>query len=623
MPPEPTSCANWFRGSFFGSDGRPFSESEVPWITAPGGPCEAFDNPQYRTLWLQWGARLFKTNFALGCLLMTAECDPAPGMLATVDETLAKQVVGRLWRMVEYSPALADEAPIRRFQHATHVRLRRSEVFSAWARGKSRLADKAIRIGHANEVDKWAQESTATEGDPLPRFLKRGAEFVDRKFIIESTPSIKGRSRVESGRLRSTNSKYQVPCPRCGVYQELVLGDGREPPGIFWQRAADGTHDPDVAQKTAVYVCGHCKSDLPDSVRHEMMNFGVWVPEGCRVRHERAIEARSRPGKAYLSGTPRRNGPDWGSQMSVLYGLFSSWGDIARDFVLKRKSPGDLRQFINEDLAQTWELQKRSQTWEELGERIIGDVPRWTVPSWASLVTIGVDRQADKLPWVADAWGPARRSHTLAYGELDEIPQLRELVERQFSHQDGGPSLRSAITLVDSGYRPEGVYEFCRDMARRSLQCWPTKGSSKPLDADFRQVRLGPQTSMPGMVLFHTDTYRTQGWIDRVLHQKTIDEAGATSLHRGSLGEHQDFLEQLLNDAAVVDVDSTNNARERWQRIDANVPNDFRDCRRYSYVAMLVATRGREVPPRGAQPKKRHAVVNAGTTRPDGRSWSG
>jgi hypothetical protein len=63
------------------------------------------------------------------------------------------------------------------------------------------------------------------------------------------------------------------------------------------------------------------------------------------------------------------------------------------------------------------------------------------------------------------------------------------------------------------------------------------------------------------------------------------------------------------------------NDRENWERIDVDIPNDFRDCRRYAYAAMLVATRGAPIQPRTAKPEKRSALLAGGGGRPDGRSW--
>jgi len=85
------------------------------------------------------------------------------------------------------------------------------------------------------------------------------------------------------------------------------------------------------------------------------------------------------------------------------------------------------------------------------------------------------------------------------------------------------------------------------------------------------------------------------------------EDAGGWGLFRGSVAEHQDFLEQLLNDAPVDKIDPTNNVRVVWERLDDAMPNDFRDCKRYAYVARLLKQRNASIRPRIApgEPKEK------------------
>ncbi len=55
--------ADWLRNNFYSHTGEAFSEQQCPWITAPHGPCWAYDSIQFRSIWLQFAARMFKTNF--------------------------------------------------------------------------------------------------------------------------------------------------------------------------------------------------------------------------------------------------------------------------------------------------------------------------------------------------------------------------------------------------------------------------------------------------------------------------------------------------------------------------------------------------------------------------------
>lgn len=594
-------CATWFREHFFGHDERPFDEYQTPWVTAPHGPCWAIDNPRYRRIWLQWAARMFKTNFAQGVALMYAATDPCNQMCASVDESNVKQVMSRTWMMISASPRLRDEAPVPRLRSRTEIKLARSRIYGAWPLSKSKLRDKAIRVGHANEIDGWEHESTSHEGDPVARFLKRLDEYPDSKAILESTPTRKSASRVERGRLSSTNHTYHVPCPHCGKFQKLVLGDGKEPPGLFWVHDEAGRSDADKSLHGTYYVCAHCKRDIQEQDKGPMMALGVWVPEGCQVDHDRAIIARSLPpdDTSWLIGTPMRDYEDYGSQLSVLYALFQGWGSFARRWIRAKSKPSEMRQAINEDLAETTEVISRKTTWENLYDRLISAVPWGVVPNGMSLVTLGVDKQEDHYVWVADSWGEGRTSHTLAYGTFDTIDTIAGLMGRQWTHQDGGAPIAISCTLIDSRYRPAEVYRFVRVQRKKNNhKVYPCFGSTRSLGAYFALRKLGENTAMPGLPVVHVDTVSSQDWIDKQLHSLDKNALGKTSIYMASKGDHQDFLEQLLNDAAVSGRGSDRNTKETWQRIDESIPNDYRDAKRYAAIAALVASRQAPITPR-------------------------
>jgi hypothetical protein len=150
------------------------------------------------------------------------------------------------------------------------------------------------------------------------------------------------------------------------------------------------------------------------------------------------------------------------------------------------------------------------------------------------------------------------------------------------------------------------VHEFALRCQRERINLWPSKGSPQAMDSDFRIFTLGANTAMPGMKYIMVDTVRSQLWIEDELTKEAADEV-RYSLFAGSLDEHRDFLQQLLNDSAVDELDSSNNVRQSWERVTDSIPNDFRDCRRYSYVAMLAASQGGNIRPRNYAPPKEDA----------------
>lgn len=601
-------AAEWLRENFFTHDGRAFSEQAVPWVTAPGGPCWAYDSIQFRTIWLQWAARMFKTNFGLGMLMRRMDVRPSELMFATPDETNCKSVFGRFWKMIENCPRIRDQTPIENLQSKTAIKLKRSVCHGAWPRGKSRLADKSIPAGHGNEIDKWEYQSTSTEGDPLPRFLKRGSEYPDRKYVLESTPGTKGVSRIERGRLASTDHRYFVPCPHCGNFQRINFGDGKTPGGLFWEKRPDGSSDRQLARNTAFYVCAFCEGHITDIHRPEMITAGVWIPRGCQPDHERAHRARELPPDdlSYFTGEPVNWGSEYGSQISVFYALFHGWGDIVYDFLGKKKNPADLRQWTNEDKGETWEIVRRRQRWEDLAERLIAPVPPGVVKAGHVLVTMGIDKQDGFYVYTVKSWGYGQASHTMAYGYAETTDELLELIRRKWPTEDGR-QLNCSAALIDSGFRPAEVHDFVSVCTKQKLPVRACRGSNTRLDAFYTQKATEKRSNNPGRLIVWVDTYATQDWLEERLYTLTQDDAGCLTVYEGTPADHQDYLQQMLNDGLVQNLDPTNNVRESWQRIDSLIPNDYRDCERYAFVGMLLASRSLNATKRTTEstPKKK------------------
>lgn len=629
-PRERIRLLDWARQTILTNEGRPYDHRSFPHIGAPGGPADAFDDPAIREIWLQWASRLGKTFFGQTATLKQGVTEPCPLMFASSAQKIALEVVDRTYEMIRQSPALAGLLPPKHQQKQDRIDLGACEMFVGWSRSKDTLADKNVKVGHANEIDKWEHVSTSTEGDPLKLFTDRGKVFAaTRKFVFESTPAVKNRSRVEDGVLRSTNCRYFVPCPECGRYQALRMGSAyaelRKLPtdnrrgGLDFSRNGAGRWDVFTARESAAYVCEHCEARLGDHARAWMMRRGVWVPHGCTVNDEGAAEQidehaderfQSWSKARWVSGTPTRDGHIAGYQLSSLYALALTWGDVAAEVVDGHEKPQMMRNFINQWLGETWELVARGQTWEQLGQRLTSGVEltRGIVPTTHSVLTAGIDKQQDRYVYQIKSWGADRRSHIVDYGEAaDETELYAQVVEQNFRYEGGG-AIRVSVALMDSGFRAPVVYEFCKRCLANGRKVLPCKGSATALSSVYSVSELGKNTSAPGMILVSVDTISTQEWIDRQLHDLRPGEPGSVTLYKASLDEHRDFLEQLLNDAAVTDLDNNNYEREKWQRPDTSIPNDYRDTGRYANVAMLLATKGRpikdRVPPEQQPAKK-------------------
>lgn len=589
------NMADWLRQNWYSPAGNLFDEGEVPWITAPQGPCWAYDRLEFNEIWLMWAARLFKTNFSLGTLQMQASLDPCDMMFATPDETNCKQVFTRWWKMLAACPPLRPMVPSDRMRAKTHIRLGASEIYGAWPRGKSRLADKSIRYGVANEIDKWEVASTTTEGDPVARFAKRGAEYVDRKFLFEGTPGTARVSRIERGFTKGTQHRFHVPCPHCMHYQTLKFGDAKTPGGIKWDKS-DGHTTIELARRTARYICEGCDQPIDDTQRRWMAWHGVWVPAGCTA-NANAINARDLPAAdvSWLDGEPDSTGGAYSSHLNVFNALFHGWGQMAEEFLVKKGNLSTLRQWTNEDAAKTWHIILRKTTWQELHERVASDVPREHVPPEYKIVTLGIDKQAEHYKYVVKAWrnDKTHTGHTMAYGAVDTEAELLDLMQKNWPAWNASATVEAAWTLIDSGFKPADVHTFVREARHdHGLNIRACRGSrGARLQCFYRSQANSKRTSHPGVLVTTVDTHSTQDWIEKRLHVAEPEEPGAMTVYSGSQYHHKDYLEELLNDGLVQGVDTSNNVTESWKRVDDTIPNDYRDCERYAFCAYLIALR--------------------------------
>jgi terminase, large subunit len=621
----------WAEAAIVNEAGRAYDHDSYPHIGAPGGPMDAFDDDRVRTIAMQWGVRLGKTFFGQVSLIKTADTNPAPMMFVSSREKLAIEVTERFYEMLRQRPCLNRMLVNRENrQRKDLIELRGAKIFVGWAKSASTLADKNIKVGHANEIDKWQRPTTSTEGDPLELFEDRFNDYhAMRKVIYESTPSIKGRSRIERKLLSGWNCSFYVPCPHCHRYQVLEFGDEQTNYGIKWERGHDGRTDPDHARATAVYICRHNGCRIESYHRRWMMRHGVWCPEGCAVDDAAALAITNgeRPlwtgwgNAAWIAGKPLRDGEDASYHLSTLYALaIPQWGDFAKRFLRVKDRSGSLQTFVNQWFAKTWEAVERKTTWEELGKRIGCGLDRGIVPCDHGLVTIGVDKQQDHYVYEVNSWKDGRVSHTLAYGHAADADEIQKIIETDWAVEGAKQTLKAEMTLIDSGYKSAEVHDLVERLRKRGLPVFACRGASNALNAFYVRRKNGPKSSNPGKWIVWVDAAMTQDFIDQQLHVVKPGDPGSTTLFYGSMSDHQDYLEQLLNDAPVSRLDPTNNTVERWQRIDDDIPNDYRDAKRYALVAMLLRVRGgiirpvsaaaprltRTLPPPANQPIKLH-----------------
>jgi len=602
----------WATESIVNEFGRPYDHLAYPHLGAPGGPWDSWDNSAVRTISMQFGTRLGKTFFGLCCALFTAANNPAPMMHANATEDLCINVMGRGYDIIERRQALRDlmESRHKTDWKQTEYRFKACKTHGAWARSVSTLADKDVLFGHAAEIDKWEHASTSKEAEPLDLFTDRFKNYQSiRKIIFESTPTIRGKSRIEEKLLAGSECRLWVPCHHCRKHQLLEVGNESTPWGLKFDRAPNGRSDPAIAFSTARYVCRHCQAELFDHDRAWMVRRGVWAPRGCEINSEPAIEAaesRMRPStlkdeakwlgwsaSTWISGTPARDGPDQSYQLSSLYALSLSWGDIASAFVKVHDKPQQLRNFVNQWKAETWELKRRAHSAEELAERLCGTHRRGIIPDSCGVITIGIDVQEDHFVWVVVGWSEGDRGYVIDYGQIVTWEELRRDI---LSHRFPGDTMAAlpiAMGGMDSGHRTDEVFGYCQEIGD-ALR--PTKGFDSlekpivPSSLEFSRSETRRLTALAAkMFLWKFNKGHWQEELQRRLDYLKAGQAGSLSLPIEA-AEDFDFLEQIANNAPVAKP----NGRIIWEKIHESSPDDYRDALVIARVTKEMWTRGNE-----------------------------
>lgn len=671
QPPEPwVLWAQRHYQTFESGTGRIWDHYSSPHIGAPGGPAEAYEDPHVREIDLMFATRLAKTQFCIGALLWTSHVMPSPVMLTSATRDLVQDTVSeRVWRSAD-AAGVFGKLPREGKRSKRKVRLPGCRWNVGWAENPRSLADKSAKLLWIGEADKWRWLKGTKEADPFNLAKERPKEWPDRKILVESSPSIAKASRIEAGFQSGWGCHLFVPCPKCLKYQRLHLGKG-EPGSIWYAKDPSGRRDPQLAMRTACYVCAYCEHRIGEDARPWMMRRGVWCPAGCEVDHEaaaalfdgvpegvshhredlppeqRTYRWRGWEQASWIRGTPSRPGEIASYQLSTLYSLSSGWGPVVKEFLESIGKPGGLQNFINSWLAETWEEKKQTEEWESLTKKLICQVPQKIVPQEASIVTVGIDRQQTHFVFDGLAFAPGKKPWTIDYGYIETLTELRTWLLATYPHQDGGPEVPITRAFIDVNYHPTDedgstIHLWIKETNRLArakglpLQVFACRGANRELHVPYRVHKMGADSHLPGATLVEVDHPHTQDWLDKRLFGQPIDEKidpGAAGdevllrLFQAAVHEHEDYVKQLLNEHPADFVSSKTKKTSRvWAKVDENMPNDHRDGTRYGYAAFLHATRGGPVPsraqvraatlPAGGRAKERGQIRT-----PDGRAF--
>lgn len=377
---------------------------------------------------------------------------PGPTMMIQPTDMMAKRFSNqRLKGLIADSDAVQDRVSVQKSRDSGNTMLLKEfdggVLVLVGANSAAGLSSMPVQNLILDEPDRYPIDLPG-EGDPIKLAEARTRTFARRKIFRISTPTVEGQSQINLAYLEGDQRKYLVPCPFCGVKQEIV-----------WERIKWENKDPATVYLECVDE--KCKQKIEEYHKPKMLAAGEWVA--------------TKPGK------------DLSVRSYHLNSLYSplgwySWKEAVKEFLEVKDNPVRLRVFVNTVLGLPWKQKGEAPEWRKLYDRREA-YPFNKVPRRAPLLTAGVDIQKDRIEVEIVAYGPDFESWSIDYrtyrgdtANLEVYKNLDVLLEESFQILDWAhPSdfYKIQAMAIDTGFNTQTIYNWCRGKGSRII---PIKG---------------------------------------------------------------------------------------------------------------------------------------------------
>jgi len=329
------------------------------------------------------------------------------------------------------------------------------------AKSARNLRRHTARVLFIDEADGM---TTTEEGSPIKLAENRTMTFPNRKIVLGSTPTHDETSHVLRAFAQSDARIYEVPCPECGVFSEILWD------AIVWDEGKP---------ETARWKCPHCAEEIPEHAKPAMIAAGAWRATRPEVQ-----------GHA-------------GFRLNALVSLHTNagWARLVAEFIAAKDDPTTLQTFVNTILGQGWR-----GTGEELDDKDIASrcepIGLEALPPEVLAITAGIDTQHDRLECTLIGFGADETAfilgHVVIWGNWDDDrtwTELDDVLKTRWKHPLGGLlGIEAAVIDAGDGVTMEAVKGFCGPRQRRRIMAGKgvagTRPFIEPSRAKTRTARL-------------------------------------------------------------------------------------------------------------------------------------
>ena len=515
------------------------------------GIMDALSDTTIERVVLMKSAQTGGTECSLNAIGYYIDQDPSPILMVqpTIEMGLALSK-DRLAPMLRDSPVLKDRVTDVKSRDSGNTLLHKTfpggHITIAGANSPAGLAMRPVRVLIFDEVDRFP-DSAGTEGDPITLGRKRSKTFWNRKSFEISTPTVTGASRINDSYEISNQSHYHVPCPACGAFQKL-----------HWEQVKwDKDENKKALIETAHYECEHCEHKITDKDKHSMLLLGEWIAD--------------QPDSVIA-----------GFHINELYSPWSTFQEVVESFLEAKPKPDTLRAWVNTCLGETWAEDGDDIDSLSLFESL-REVYQDPVPEGVVLLTAGADVQKDRIEAELVGWGVGFESWSIEfrvfYGDTNK-PQVWEDFDNWLLKKRAhacGADMSVVFTCVDSGYRPDDVYKFCKGKENRRV--FPIKGEGgqgKPIVI---------RTSRKNTHKVRLFTLGVDGLKSTLYARLKMEDRGAGFCHF-NMNYDDKYFESLTSERPVPKY-YKGRMRIEWI-LPSGRRNEALDCRVYNMAAIEV-----------------------------------
>ena len=521
---------------------------------------DAFTDPKIYEIDVMASAQVGKSEIQLNMIGEAVDEDPGPMMYVQPTKEMAEDYSKRrIAPMISACPTLREKFYAAKGKDSNNTISMKlfpgGSLAIIGANSPTDLASKPIRYLLCDEIDRFP-DSAGTEGDPIALAERRTETFRhNRKIVKCSTPTIKGKSKIEKAFMKGTQEEWRTECPHCRSFSFIRFDDIRFDREEF--RDEDGKKDWIVTN--ARWRCPVCQREIPEAETKRL-------PAKWFARNPKALANGIRS-----------------FRLSAFMSPWSDWRDIALSFLHAKDDPQLLQVFHNTMLGESWELRESSSEPQQLyGRR---EHYNAQVPTGVLVMTMGVDTQDNRLEYEIVGWDRDEQSWGIQRGIIPGRPdapgvweEIDNLLEQEWEMANG-MTLRISATFVDSGgHFTSDVYRQC---ARREMRrVFAIKGEPGEGKAYVRLMKKEKDAPKGTRFMIAVDSGK-----EAILYGAGVEEPGARFMHfpvGDDRGYDLEFFRGLLSEKQML-VRRRGQNVITWEKVHER--NEPLDCRNYARAA--------------------------------------